>query len=156
MARKLLAKVGAQPIAVLGRMSIGYSFLQTPFWWDKEKSGGPIVEQVRKQFIISSSPPCPASLWQLAWESSCQLLSCICLKIAVTKGQFSQECCNLQATHFLDIMRYICGEIVPSSVQAHAVGPNMMLSDMPVFPNAEHTVSQGWQMLLNGQKAVVS
>ena len=46
MAQKLLAKVGAQPIAVLGRMSIGYSFLQTPFWWDKERSGGPIVEQV--------------------------------------------------------------------------------------------------------------
>lgn len=48
MAKKLLGRVGAQPVAVLGRMSIGYSFLQTPFWWDKERSGGPIVEQVRR------------------------------------------------------------------------------------------------------------
>ncbi|KAK9832928.1 hypothetical protein WJX74_001899 [Apatococcus lobatus] len=89
MAKKLLAKVGAQPIAVLGRMSIGYSFLQTPFWWDKERSGGPIVEQ---------------------------------------------------ATHFVDLMRYLCGELVPDSVQAKAIGPNMMLSDMPAAPLAEHTI----------------
>ena len=46
MAKALLARVGAQPTALIGRMSIGYSFLQTPFWWDTERSGGPVVEQV--------------------------------------------------------------------------------------------------------------
>ena len=46
MARSLLEKAGAQPVAVRGQMSVGHSFLETPFWWDKESCGGPIVEQV--------------------------------------------------------------------------------------------------------------
>ncbi len=37
-------------------------------------------------------------------------------------------------------MRHLCGEIVPESISAMAIGPKMALSDMPAYPLAEHTV----------------
>ncbi|KAK9807571.1 hypothetical protein WJX72_003082 [[Myrmecia] bisecta] len=45
-----------------------------------------------------------------------------------------------QATHFVDLMRHFCGEIVESSIKAVAVGPSVPLSDMPKPPLAEHEV----------------
>ncbi len=70
MAKALLARVGAQPTALIGRMSIGYSFLQTPFWWDTERSGGPIVEQVMQ---IRPSPTLSLCKCTCYW-SSCRLV----------------------------------------------------------------------------------
>lgn len=56
VASRLLKEAGAQPVAVRGQMSIGHSFLETPFWWDRESSGGPIVEQVTHYFSVIYSP----------------------------------------------------------------------------------------------------
>ncbi|KAK9839342.1 hypothetical protein WJX84_000989 [Apatococcus fuscideae] len=44
------------------------------------------------------------------------------------------------ATHFVDLMRYICGEIREDTIRAVAVGPNMKLGDLPAQPKAEHMV----------------
>ena len=47
-----------------------------------------------------------------------------------------------QATHFVDLMRYLAGgDIVQESIQAVAVGPDMPLKEMPAHPQAEHLVS---------------
>lgn len=49
-----------------------------------------------------------------------------------------------QATHFVDLMRYLSGgDIVQESIQAVAVGPDMPLKEMPPHPQAEHLVSLG-------------
>jgi predicted dehydrogenase len=45
-----------------------------------------------------------------------------------------------QATHFVDLMRYLGGEIVQESIKAVAVGPSLPLSDMAKPPQAEHEV----------------
>lgn len=48
-----------------------------------------------------------------------------------------------QATHFVDLMRYLVGDIDKDSIQALAVGPQQMkLNDMAEAPLAEHPVSQ--------------
>ena len=46
----------------------------------------------------------------------------------------------MQATHFVDLMRYLGGEIVQESIKAVAVGPALPLSDMAKAPQAEHEV----------------
>lgn len=47
----------------------------------------------------------------------------------------------LQATHFVDLMRYLVGNIEKDSIQALAVGPHQMkLADMAPPPLAEHPV----------------
>ena len=43
--RDLLQKFGRSPMIVNARYNCAYSELDHPFWWDKAKSGGPIVEQ---------------------------------------------------------------------------------------------------------------
>jgi predicted dehydrogenase len=45
-----------------------------------------------------------------------------------------------QATHFIDLMRFFGGEIVPESIHALAVGPDYPLSDMPKPPQGEHEI----------------
>ena len=46
-----------------------------------------------------------------------------------------------QATHFVDLMRYLSGgDIIQGSIQAVAVGPDMPLKEMPAHPQAEHLV----------------
>lgn len=46
-----------------------------------------------------------------------------------------------QATHFVDLMRYLSGgDIIRESIQAVAVGPDMALREMPAHPQAEHLV----------------
>ena len=87
---RLLKRYKVKPVAILARMSCGYSYIEKTDYWDKAKSGGPIVEQ---------------------------------------------------ATHFVDLMRYICGEIKEETIQAVAIGPNMKLGDLPSPPKAEHMVS---------------
>lgn len=86
---RLLKRYKVKPVAILARMSCGYSYIEKMDYWDKAKSGGPIVEQ---------------------------------------------------ATHFVDLMRYICGEIKEETIQAVAIGPNMKLGDLPSHPKAEHMV----------------
>ena len=59
--------------------------------------------------------------------------------------QKSGGCIVEQATHFVDLMRYLSGgNIVQESIQAVAVGPDMPLKQMPAHPQAEHLVS--WYM----------
>ena len=56
--------------------------------------------------------------------------------------QKSGGCIVEQATHFVDLMRYLSGgDIVQESIQAVAVGPDMALKEMPAHPQAEHLVS---------------
>ena len=56
--------------------------------------------------------------------------------------QKSGGCIVEQATHFVDLMRYLsAGNIVQESIQAVAVGPDMALKEMPAHPQAEHLVS---------------
>ncbi|KAK9820801.1 hypothetical protein WJX74_005451 [Apatococcus lobatus] len=86
---RLLKRYKVKPVAILARMSCGYSYIEKTDYWDKAKSGGPIVEQ---------------------------------------------------ATHFVDLMRYICGEIMEDTIRAVAVGPNMKLGDLPSHPKAEHMI----------------
>ncbi|KAK9866478.1 hypothetical protein WJX84_008677 [Apatococcus fuscideae] len=45
-----------------------------------------------------------------------------------------------QATHFIDLMRYICGEISADTIHAVALGPNLRLADMAPPPQSEHQV----------------
>lgn len=46
-----------------------------------------------------------------------------------------------QATHFVDLMRYLAGgDIIQESIKATAVGPSMQLQQMPAHPMAEHLV----------------
>ena len=57
--------------------------------------------------------------------------------------QKSGGCIVEQATHFVDLIRHLSGaDIVPESIQATAVGPDMRLRQMPPHPQAEHTVQQ--------------
>lgn len=46
-----------------------------------------------------------------------------------------------QATHFVDMMRYLGGEIDRESIQAIAVGPDYPLAEMPKHPEGENLVS---------------
>ena len=56
--------------------------------------------------------------------------------------QKSGGCIVEQATHFVDLMRYLSGgDIIQESIQAVAVGPDMPLKEMPTHPQAEHLVS---------------
>lgn len=56
--------------------------------------------------------------------------------------QKSGGCIVEQATHFVDLMRYLSGgDIVQESIQAVAVGPDMPLKEMPAHPQAEHLVN---------------
>ena len=56
--------------------------------------------------------------------------------------QKSGGCIVEQATHFVDLMRYLSGgDIIRESIQAVAVGPDMPLKQMPAHPQAEHLVS---------------
>lgn len=56
--------------------------------------------------------------------------------------QKSGGCIVEQATHFVDLMRYLSGgDIIQESIQAVAVGPDMALKEMPAHPQAEHLVS---------------
>ena len=48
--------------------------------------------------------------------------------------------CELQATHFVDMHRYLGGEIDRDSIQAIAVGPDYPLLQMPKHPEGEHLV----------------
>lgn len=43
--RAALQQYGRPPIVVNARYNCAYSEMNHPFWWDKAKSGGPIVEQ---------------------------------------------------------------------------------------------------------------
>ena len=55
--------------------------------------------------------------------------------------QKSGGCIVEQATHFVDLMRYLAGgDIIDTSIKATAVGPDMLLSQMPAHPKAEHLV----------------
>ncbi|DBA89671.1 hypothetical protein WJX79_009585 [Trebouxia sp. C0005] len=55
--------------------------------------------------------------------------------------QKSGGCIVEQATHFVDLMRYLSGgDIIQESIQAVAVGPDMALKEMPAHPQAEHLV----------------
>ena len=45
-----------------------------------------------------------------------------------------------QATHFIDLMRYLAGDIALPSIQALALGPGVPLSDMAAAPDGEHEV----------------
>ena len=45
-----------------------------------------------------------------------------------------------QATHFVDMMRYLGGEIERDSIQAIAVGPDYPLAEMPRHPEGENEV----------------
>ena len=48
----------------------------------------------------------------------------------------------VQATHFVDLMRYLVGNIQKDTIQTLAVGPHQMkLNDMAKPPQAEHPVS---------------
>ncbi len=48
---------------------------------------------------------------------------------------------EMQATHFVDLMRYLVGNIDKDTIQALAVGPHQMkLADMAPPPLAEHPV----------------
>ena len=47
-----------------------------------------------------------------------------------------------QATHSIDIMRYFGGEISEESITALAIGPELVLTDMPPAPYAEHEVCE--------------
>ncbi len=46
----------------------------------------------------------------------------------------------VQATHFVDLMRYLGGEIDKESIIAMAIGPDYPLTQMPKEPDAETTV----------------
>lgn len=55
--------------------------------------------------------------------------------------QKSGGCIVEQATHFVDLMRYLAGgDIIQESIKATAVGPSMLLQQMPPHPKAEHLV----------------
>ncbi len=41
----LLEQYGRKPLAISARYNCAYSEMTHPFWWNKAKSGGPIVEQ---------------------------------------------------------------------------------------------------------------
>ena len=45
-----------------------------------------------------------------------------------------------QATHFVDLMRYLGGELDQQSIQAIAVDPDYPLAAMPQSPDGEHQV----------------
>ena len=47
----------------------------------------------------------------------------------------------MQATHFVDLMRYLVGDIDKDTIQGMAVGPQLPLYDMAKPPEAEHPVS---------------
>ena len=50
---------------------------------------------------------------------------------------------SVQATHFVDLMRYLVDDIDKDSILAMAVGPKqMILEDMAKPPEAEHPVSK--------------
>ena len=64
--------------------------------------------------------------------------------------QKSGGCIVEQATHFVDLMRYLSGgDIVQESIQAVAVGPAMPLKEMPAHPQAEHLVSLCSNLICN-------
>ena len=49
---------------------------------------------------------------------------------------------HLQATHFVDLMRYIGGDVLPDTVVGAAVGPEYPLSDAAALaPEGEAHVS---------------
>ena len=55
--------------------------------------------------------------------------------------QKSGGCIVEQATHFVDLIRHLSGaDIVPESIKATAVGPDMRLRQMAPHPQAEHMV----------------
>ena len=45
-AQRILAEVGATPVALVARYATGYSHIFKQLWWDIEQCGGPMVEQV--------------------------------------------------------------------------------------------------------------
>ena len=47
----------------------------------------------------------------------------------------------MQATHFVDLMRYLVGDIDKDTIRGMAVGPQLPLYDMAKPPEAEHPVS---------------
>ena len=81
--RQVLEDTPGGPCVFLGRYNCAYSTINRVAWWDKRRSGGPIIEQ---------------------------------------------------ATHFLDLARFICGEVDLDSIQVttiDAVNPMGQLSAMP-------------------------
>ena len=49
---------------------------------------------------------------------------------------------RLQATHFVDLMRHLVGDIDKDTIKAMSVRPDQMkLNDMAPPPEAEHSVS---------------
>ena len=70
--------------------------------------------------------------------------SILCNSIAKPQRLDTQKsggCIVEQATHFVDLMRYLSGgDIIQESIQAVAVGPDMALREMPAHPQAEHLV----------------
>ena len=43
--KSLLMQHGRQPLFINARYNCAYSEMNHPFWWNKAKSGGPVVEQ---------------------------------------------------------------------------------------------------------------
>lgn len=153
-AKRILEEHKAKPVAVLGRYAGAYTHIRKRDWWDYDLSGGPIVEQAGHP-RPNSSP----SLSTLTGRSAA-------LKNSIPSGilgfhsfhgqhdrpfvQLSRtsqknESCTftfIQATHFVDLMRYLVGEIDKDTIQAIAVRPDqMILEDMAPPPEAEHPVS---------------
>lgn len=60
-----------------------------------------------------------------------------------------------QATHFVDLMRYLGGEIEQESIQAIAVGPDYPLSQMCSPPEGEHQVGSA-PLVIHVPEAVLS
>ena len=55
--------------------------------------------------------------------------------------QKSGGCIVEQATHFVDLMRYLSGgDIIQGSIQAVAVGPDMALKEMPAHECSQHVM----------------
>jgi predicted dehydrogenase len=90
--RQILLEEQAEIATFIARYNCAYEEIHHPFWWDKKKSGGPIVEQ---------------------------------------------------ATHFIDLARYLCGEVRPESVRgvslpAHDESGLANLKKIPLLVKEHH------------------
>eukprot|EP00891_Asterochloris_glomerata_P005060 jgi/Astpho2/5060/fgenesh1_pg.00071_%23_40_t len=153
-AKRILEKYNAQPLGVNARYACAYSTI--------EKRDCP-----RKLGILLKQPHAGAAFKPVAsWQTGIQPIAQCTL---AARAQLQHKASNLlwglgpssawlpsqcdahtppatsinalQATHFVDLMRFFCGEIEQDSVQAVAVGPQAKLSDMPAPPAAEAEAS---------------
>ena len=136
-----------------------YNHIRKRSWWDLHLSGGTVVEQVPPQLggVMTGLPERPAVVCAMV-EHRVRSLVAPPPREQAAAGQVVATAPDnapwpLQATHFVDMMRNLGGEIDRSSIQAIAVGPDYPLVEMPKHPEGENLVSLARQMPLGYPEA---